>query len=93
MNWAHLVQALLTAATVFPLLLWWCDLLSGTQALAVLTGAFTAWTVDAFLQGDADNVALCAALTVTEVLVLSRRKERVRKNTTKSPDTDTEPRD
>ncbi|MFF1680732.1 hypothetical protein ACFVYG_32430 [Streptomyces sp. NPDC058256] len=91
MNWAHLLEALLITAIVLPLLLRWFGLLSDTQALAILSGTCTASTVYAFLRGEAGYVAFFAALTVTTLLILRRRRVRARKNTITSRDPKSRP--
>ncbi|MER5615964.1 hypothetical protein [Streptomyces sp. NPDC002215] len=84
MNWTDLLEALLFAAIVLPVLLQILGLLTGTQTQTVMAGALTAMTTYTFMRDEYGHTAWCAALTVFMLLVL--RREHARKNSTKSPD-------
>lgn len=81
MNWVDLLEALLFAGMVLPLLLRVLGLLSTTRTMAIQIAALTASTVWAFLQGNADDTVLYASLNMVLLLVLCRDrrdKDRVR---------------
>ncbi|MFF8618610.1 hypothetical protein [Streptomyces sp. NPDC015350] len=76
MNWADLLNALLVAGMVMPLLLRFLGLIPLTVCVAVQTTAFTAMTVWSFLRGDAEGTVWFACLTVFLVLLLGRDRRR-----------------
>ncbi|MGW6202151.1 hypothetical protein ACWF9B_00630 [Streptomyces sp. NPDC055089] len=82
MNWAELLDALLFAATITPMVLWSLDMMSNTETLTMLTGAFATGTVCAFLQDAPGQVAWHASLTIGVLALL--RHERAARKTTKS---------
>ncbi|MEU3877813.1 hypothetical protein [Streptomyces sp. NPDC029704] len=69
MNWADLLNALLVAGFVLPLLLAVFRLIPLTASLVTQTTAFTAMTVWSFLRGDAEDTVWHACLTVFFVLL------------------------
>ncbi|MFE1785406.1 hypothetical protein ACFW9F_23230 [Streptomyces sp. NPDC059506] len=76
MNWADLLNALLVAGFVLPLLLAVFRLIPLTVCVAIQTTAFTAMTVWSFLRGEAEDTVWYACLTVFFVLLLCRDHRR-----------------
>ncbi|MFE7117038.1 hypothetical protein ACFU99_16665 [Streptomyces sp. NPDC057654] len=76
MNWADLVEALLVAGLVLPLLIRIFGLIPVTAFLAFQTTALALMTIRSFLQGDAQGTAWCASLTVFLLLKLRSRSRR-----------------
>jgi hypothetical protein len=72
MNWADLLEALLLAGILLPLLLRVLGLLSTTTSMVIQTAALTLSTVWSFLRGEADDVVLYAAMTILLLLLLHR---------------------
>ncbi|MGP3950825.1 hypothetical protein [Streptomyces sp. 7N604] len=64
-----------------PVLLRWLGLLSATETLAILAGAFTLATVWCFLQEQAGYVVFFAALTWVVLLMLRRERARHKRGT------------
>lgn len=81
MNWAEMLDALLVAGMVLPLLLRVLDLLSTTRAIAIQIAALTVSTVWAFWQGDADGTVWYASANMVLLLVLRRDHSRAKDRT------------
>ncbi|MFD8900571.1 hypothetical protein [Streptomyces ardesiacus] len=78
MNWADLLNALLVAGMVMPLLLMLLGLLATTRAIAIQIAALTLLTVSAFWRGDADGTVLYASTNMVLLLVLRRSRARAK---------------
>ncbi|MFI0813479.1 hypothetical protein [Streptomyces echinatus] len=78
MNWADLLNALLVAGMVMPLLLMLLGLLTTTRAIAIQIAALTLLTVSAFWRGDADGTVLYASTNMVLLLVLRRSRARAK---------------
>ncbi|MCZ1012028.1 hypothetical protein [Streptomyces lydicus] len=78
MNWAELLNALLVAGMVLPLLLRFLGLLSMTKAMAIQIAALTVATVWAFLQGKANDTVLFASVNMVLLLILRSDRDRDR---------------
>lgn len=76
MNWADLLEALLAAGFVLPLLLAVFRLIPFTACLLIQTTAFTVMTVWSFLRGNAEDTVWYASLTVFFLLLLRRDRRR-----------------
>ncbi|MGW3390527.1 hypothetical protein [Streptomyces cinereoruber] len=80
MNWAELLNALLVAGLVMPLLLMLLGLLT-TRAVAIQIAALTLLTVTAFWRGDADGTVLYASTTMVLLLMLLHFRARAKART------------
>ncbi|MFI5864545.1 hypothetical protein [Streptomyces sp. NPDC051546] len=78
MNLADLLDALLLAGIVLPLLLTLFRLIPMVMALVIQTTALTVTTVWSFLRGEADNTVWFASLTVFFLLMLRRDYHRAK---------------
>lgn len=78
MNWADLLDALLVAGMVLPLVLRVLGLLSTTRAMAIQIAALTVATVWAFWRGDADDTVWYASVNMVLLLVLRRDRSRAK---------------
>ncbi|MFI0813635.1 hypothetical protein [Streptomyces echinatus] len=76
MNWADLLEAVLVAGFVLPLLLAVFRLIPFTACLLIQTTAFTVMTVWSFLRGNAEDTVWYASLTVFFLLLLRRDRRR-----------------
>ncbi|MEU7031612.1 hypothetical protein AB0A60_33555 [Streptomyces sp. NPDC046275] len=81
MNWAELLNALLVAGMVMPLLLMLLGLLSTTRAVAIQIAALTLLTVSAFWRGDANGTVLYASTNMVLLLMLRRSRSRAKART------------
>ncbi|GAA2720483.1 MULTISPECIES: hypothetical protein [Streptomyces] len=81
MNWADLLNALLVAGMVMPLLLMFLGLLATTRAIAIQIAALTLLAVSAFWRGDADGTVLYASTSMVLLLVLRRSCARAKART------------
>ncbi|MEU6293083.1 hypothetical protein [Streptomyces sp. NPDC046988] len=78
MNWADLLNALLVAGMVMPLLLMLLGLLATTRAIAIQIAALTLLTVSAFWRGDAEGTVLYASTSMVLLLMLRRSRTRAK---------------
>ncbi|MFJ5820010.1 hypothetical protein ACIQGT_39920 [Streptomyces sp. NPDC093108] len=76
MNWADLLEALLVAGFVLPLLLAVFRLIPFTACLLIQTTAFTVMTGWSFLRGNAEDTVWYASLTLFYLLMLRRDHRR-----------------
>ncbi|MFE4304815.1 hypothetical protein ACFRR6_01865 [Streptomyces sp. NPDC056891] len=87
MNWAKLLEALLAAGVILPLLFRVFRLMSATASIAVQSTALTLLAVSSFLHGKDDYVIPLATLTLLLSLSLPRNhgKDPDRDNDNTSP--------
>ncbi|MFD7956073.1 hypothetical protein ACFV4X_21570 [Streptomyces ardesiacus] len=91
MNWADLLEALLFAGLVLPLLLAVFRLIPLTASLVIQTTALTLMTLWYFLRGDAGGTVWYASLTVFFLLMLRhdhRRRSKARRDQDRAPSKD-----
>ncbi|MFE4309146.1 hypothetical protein ACFRR6_24215 [Streptomyces sp. NPDC056891] len=72
MNWADLLEALLTAGVILPLLFRVFRLMSATASIAVQSTALTLLAVSSFFRGKDDYVIPLATLTLVLLMSLPR---------------------
>ncbi|WP_327309696.1 hypothetical protein OG730_42410 (plasmid) [Streptomyces sp. NBC_01298] len=76
MNWADLLEALLMAGVILPLLFRVFRLMSATASIAVQCTALTLLAVSSFLRGKDEYVIPLATLTLVLLMSLPRNRNR-----------------